>query len=275
MAVKLIAFDLDYTLLDSEKRLSEENLAALRCAADNGIYTVPATGRLLNGLPEELRALPFLRWCILGNGARIYDAVNDVIAFSEEIPLDDAFEIFDFLESLGLRYDCYAGECGWMERKDYDELESFIADAVTCKFIRSVRKPVDDLRVFLKNNFDTILKIQVYFEDAELRLRMLRELPEHFPELGFSSSIPVNIEINSRKADKGAGLRALCGILGLDVSETAAFGDGLNDMQMIETAGLGIAMANAEEKLKAAADIITGSCEESGVAQAIRQFVLK
>ena len=274
MAVKLIAFDLDYTLLDSEKRLSAENLAALTLAAEKGIYTVPATGRLYNGLPEEIKNLPSFRWCILGNGARIYDAANDITAAAAEIPLADAFEIFDFMESVGLRYDCYAGDSAWIERKDFDELDTFIEDKATCRFIRSVRTPVDGLREFLKANFDSILKIQVYFEDPELRLRMLRELPERYPKLGFSSSIPVNMEINSKKANKGAGLMMLCDYLGIDVSETAAFGDGLNDMEMIETAGIGIAMANAEEKLKAAADMITGSCEESGVAQGIRKIVL-
>lgn len=269
----MIAFDLDYTLLDSQKRLSEENLSALKNAAENGIYTVPATGRIFGGLPEEIRKLPSLRWCILGNGARIYDAAEKRVVVCEEIPLDDAFEIFDLAESMGLHYDCYAGESGWIEREDFENLESFIADEPTRRLIRSLRKPVSGLRSFIRDNFESVLKIQLYFEDAGLRLKMLEELPVRFPKLAFSSSIPVNIEINSVRANKGAALRTLCALVGLDLNETLAFGDGLNDIEMIRCASIGAAMSNAEAGLKREADIICGSCDESGVGRAINEIL--
>ena len=77
MQYRLIAFDLDGTLLDGEKHIPPENLAALYAAAERGMHIVLATGRIYPGLPEELRKLPFLRWCITINGAYVYDAEED------------------------------------------------------------------------------------------------------------------------------------------------------------------------------------------------------
>lgn len=74
MNYRLIAFDLDGTLLDSEKRIPAENIAALRRAAEKGAYIVPATGRILGGIPEELSALPFIRYYVCINGAAVMDA---------------------------------------------------------------------------------------------------------------------------------------------------------------------------------------------------------
>lgn len=273
MAVKLIAFDLDFTLLNSKKEISAENLNALKLASCRGINLVPATGRMFNGLPAELKELPGLRWCILGNGAGIYDAAEGRSVRKCEIPIEKAFEIFDLLDELGLPYDCYAGGSGWMECKLHEKLDDIISDRTSCAVIRSLRQPVEDLREYLKAHFDSVVKIQVYFSDNELRLKMLRELPDMLHGVNISSSLPFNMEINSADANKGNGLKTLCGLLGLELSETMAFGDGLNDMEMIESAGIGVAMANAEEKLKAEADYITGSCDESGVAQAIRYFI--
>ena len=77
MPVKILAFDLDYTLIDSKKRIPPENIEALRYAASKGVYIVPATGRIYIGIPEELRTLPFMRWYLTANGSYIYDAVED------------------------------------------------------------------------------------------------------------------------------------------------------------------------------------------------------
>ena len=77
MNCRLIAFDLDGTLLDNDKHIPEENLLALHEAAERGVILAPATGRILRGIPSELRELPFLRYYILSNGAAVYDAAEE------------------------------------------------------------------------------------------------------------------------------------------------------------------------------------------------------
>ena len=103
----------------------------------------------------------------------------------------------------------------------------------------------------------------------ELFLVVLELVPQLFPELIASSSLRNNIEINSARAGKGNALRALCGELGLDVSESVAFGDGLNDKDMLLVSGRGCAMQNAVPAIRDAADAVIESNNDAGVGKEI------
>ncbi|MBQ3760312.1 MAG: HAD hydrolase family protein, partial [Synergistaceae bacterium] len=117
-----------------------------------------------------------------------------------------------------------------------------------------------------------VQKMQIYTLDKALRENLLKSLPHVFPKLLFTSSVPNNIEINDTKANKGGGLKFLAEYLGIPMSETLAFGDGLNDITMIEAAGIGVAMENAVDEVKAAADYVTLDCNNDGVAEGIKRF---
>ena len=136
-----------------------------------------------------------------------------------------------------------------------------------------VSKPVDDLKEDIRRRGGGVQKLHMHFRDPQLRQRQLKEFPERFPELMMTTSIPTNIEINSMGANKGAALRGLCAYLGIDPADTAAFGDGSNDISMLREAGVGVAMANAEPEVKAAADVVTDSNNDVGVAKMIRKLI--
>ena len=119
-----------------------------------------------------------------------------------------------------------------------------------------------------------VQKIQFFTRDMELRSRLLTEIPQVFPGILATSSSPQNIELNQMNANKGQALLDLADRLGVPHEKTIAFGDGLNDITMIRAAGIGIAMENAEPAVKAAADWITASCDEDGVAAGVERFVL-
>ena len=123
MNYRLIAFDLDGTLLDSEKRIPAENIAALRRAAEKGAYIVPATGRILGGIPEELSALPFIRYYVCINGAAVMDAQTGEALYRAEIALDTALRFYEYMDTLPVIYDCYQDGRGWMTRGMYDRAE--------------------------------------------------------------------------------------------------------------------------------------------------------
>ncbi len=139
------------------------------------------------------------------------------------------------------------------------------------KIVRDKRTPVDDVYSELSMK-KGVQKMQIYTKDSELRLRLLESLPVVFPKLLFTSSVPNNIEINDPGANKGAGLKFIADKVNIPMSETIAFGDGSNDIFMIRDAGIGVAMANAIDEIKAAADYITLSCDEDGVAEGIKKF---
>lgn len=272
MKPKLILTDLDGTLLRDDKSLSPANRAALERASAQGAQVVIATGRFYGGLTQELRDLPFLRYFILMNGAKVWDRKTGEVLYRAEIGLETAEKVMDLVEPLDATVDCYQNDQGLMPRRYYDHLDYYIPDPVSQMMIRAMRQPVDDLRTVIRAGGDTVQKVQCYFPHLELRPRVMELLAREVPELVQTISLPTNLELNAPEATKGNALLALCRALSVDVSESIAFGDGTNDVDMMEMAGTGVAMANAAPETKAAADRIAPSNMEDGVARVLNEW---
>lgn len=273
MSIKLMAFDLDGTLLDDAKNLPGENKAALEAAAAKGIHIVTATGRIYKAVPAFLRELPFTRYYILCNGACVYDAETGETIVRNEIDPETAIRVCEYMDTLPVLYDCYQDNWGWMTRDMYERLPEYVTNEGIYKLMRSSRTPVDDLKEMLRQRGRSVQKLQMQFLDMELKARVHKELLELFPGLLPTSSLPQNIEINSAAANKGRALAGLCEYLGIDTKDAAAFGDGTNDLTMIRDAGTGVAMANGAPEVKAAADMVTDTNENCGVAKAIWKLI--
>lgn len=273
MPIKLIAFDLDGTLLDDKKNLPEENLRALKKAAAAGALLVPATGRIFSGIPQILRQLPGSRYYITINGAYAYDAVADQNLASAEMSVDLCLRLIEYMDTLPVIYDCYQDNWGYISRRMFDVAGEYIPDPGIMKMMRELRTPVDDLASTLKERGRPVQKMQMHFKDLQERGRQLELVARLFPETAVSSSLPWNIEINSSGATKGQALKRLCHALEIDLQDTLAFGDGSNDLDLLQTAGIGVAMDNAVPQLKAAADWIAPSNREAGVAAGIYRFM--
>ena len=272
MAIKLIAFDLDGTLLDDDKRLPPENLTALRAAHDAGVLLVPATGRILKAIPEDLLALGLFRYFILANGADVCDLETGRTLYQAYIAPDLAVRFCEYMDRLPVLYDCYRGDSGYMTAWMYEKApEYFELEPHILKLVRSLRVPVPDLKQMILEDGLPLGKLQMFFmpEQADERARQLLEVPKRFPELIASSSLRNNIEVNSARAGKGNALRALCRELQIDCADCAAFGDGLNDADMLRVAGRGCAVANAAPPVKEAADVIVGNNNDAGVGKEI------
>ena len=272
MDIKLILLDLDGTLLTSEKQISPANYDALERCAAAGVHIVPSTGRIYSGMPQVVRDLPFMRYVVAVNGAQVYDVKEDKVLCREEIELDAAFRVYDELDKLPVIYDCYMGGSGYDDAAMYERIDEFISDPHVNAMVKGTRKPVPDLRAFLREQGCPLQKIQMFFKNMERRAKELERLPKLFPDLAVTSSIANNIEFNAKNANKGEALRFLCRHLGLDVSESMSFGDSSNDLSMIVAAGVGVAMANADRALLDAADYVTDTNDNDGVAKAIARF---
>lgn len=271
--IRLIALDLDGTLLNSAKALSDRNRKALCDAAACGIEIVPSTGRFYDGIPEAVRSLPCVRYAITINGAAVFDAREKRDIYSAQLPAEDAAAIMAYLDGLPVIYDCYMDNWGWMTASMQDDAESYTPDPHYIRMIRELRSPVPELKAFLAERGHGVQKIQVFTMDLPLREKLLAELEGRFPGITVSSSVPNNIEINQTRANKGDALRALAEYLGLRTEQTAAFGDGLNDVPMLREAGIGIAMENAPDEVKASANAVAGSCDADGVAKTIEEWL--
>ena len=275
MKLRLIALDLDGTLLTDEKELTRENAAALSEAAERGALIVPATGRFFSGMPAAIRDLPFIRYGININGGKVSDEKSGKTLYSAYIPYDTCEKIYDYLETLPVLFDCYQYDCGWIDRRFYDQLEDYVRRAPVRGVITSTRRITEDFRALMHERHDSAQKIQILCRECDepLRQELLSTLPVRFAPLNVSTSLYCNIEINAPLATKGRGLRALCEALSIPLEETAAFGDGLNDFDLLETAGIGVAMENAHPRIKDSADEIAGNNNENGVAMKIAEWI--
>ena len=270
----IIALDLDGTLLNSQKELSPRNRAALNAAAAAGYAIVPTTGRFFDGMPAVIRELPMVRYAITCNGAEVLDRESGQVLYRADMPWQRAVELMEYLDGFDLIYDCYLEGFGRMTEAMKLRIDEIVPHAHSRKMLHELRLPVPELKAYLSQQKKDVQKVQFFTREPALRLEMLETLPALFPDLQVSSALPNNVEINAQNATKGKALLALAAHLQLDPKNTCAFGDGLNDIPMLQDAGCGVAMENAAEAVKAAADFCTDHCDADGVATFIESRLL-
>ena len=235
VAVRIVFLDMDGTLLDSEKRLPPENRAALEQAAQKRVLIVPATGRLYEGIPDEVRRLPFVRYALCVNGAQVYDSLTGRTLHRSEIPLPLALRAFRRLDELPVIYDCYLDGRSYISAAFYAQIDQYITNGPINRMVKSVRTPVEDFLGYLTARGQDLQKIVMFFQDKDMpaRARALESLPREFPEFSVTTAIYNNIEMNIAAAHKGAALAGLCRMLGIGLDQAMAIGDGTNDLSMI------------------------------------------
>lgn len=271
--IKLIALDLDGTLLNSEKRLSQRNENALRECIRRGIEIVPCTGRIWKGIPEFLREFPGIRYAITVNGAAIVDIQKKEEIDQRKFCAAQAIEILEMAKGFNTMYDAYIEGQGYGEKRFMDHMDSYGIPPVVQKMVRDTRVIVPDVVEKVKREQQDVEKINYFFGDLEERAHAREELLKR-SDVIVSSSFQFNLEINAVGATKGEGILRLASHLGIEPEATMGFGDGENDLSMMQKAGLGVAMANGEDIVKQAADYVTDSNDLDGVAKAIEKFVL-
>lgn len=276
MSIKMIAMDMDGTFLDDDKNIPAENIEAVRACADRGIEIVPATGRTLLGLPDEVKNMPGVRYAITVNGAVVVDLKEDKVINTCKLDSKLAVRIMELARDSedDIMYDAYVDGIGYTTENFRKRFDYYVQTPVLVELLKKTRKVVNDTIEYVCDGEKEVEKINFFFRDEQARQRM-RKLLETIPEVIATSAIPSNLEINAKGADKGSALLRLAEHLGIRQEETMAFGDGGNDVTMIKKAGIGVAMENGYESVKAEADHITASNNEAGVAKAIRQFALK
>lgn len=272
MEIRLIAFDLDGTLLRPDKTIAPRTMQALLRAREKGVRLVPATGRLYATLPEELKDGALFENLILVNGAEVYDSRRKTAIARAELSAAQAQALCGELQKLPVLTGIYQSGQGWMAREDYARLPQVMRDEAVLALVYRAFRPTDDLFAQICAG-GSVQKVIAYFKTQEEKQRYLEILRAQYPQYAVSSAFANNIEINAANATKGDALKTLCERLGLSSAQCMAFGDDLNDCTMLRAAGLGVAMGNASEAVKACADEVTQSNAEDGVAQMIERVL--
>ena len=269
--IRLIGLDLDGATLTTDKKLTPHTKEVLEACIRQGIEVLPATGRVWSGIPEELMKMEGVHYVISSNGAAVVELATGKAVYTNGIAWDRALEVFDILERYDTFYDAYAEGNGWCEARFYENLNDYGIEPLIQRLVKSSRTCIEDLREWVKEHKSPIEKINMFFRDEEKRQQAFREL-SGIPDLAVTCSLTNNLEINHCTCNKGDALLNLGKILGISMEQIMACGDGNNDLEMVRNAGVGVAMENGEDSVKEAADYVTVTNDEEGVARAIELF---
>lgn len=272
--IKMIGLDCDGTLLNNNKELTEHSREVLMRAIEQGVVVLAATGRPLSGIPKEIMEMPGVRYAITTNGARIVDIRENKTVYKSLLSPGKIREILTVLEKYDTYKDIFSDGCGYTSRKDWERVEEYLDNPGAVEYVRKSRMPVDDIYELLERDGMMFDKAQALFRTVEDKEKAFKEI-EKIEGITPTWAYDYNIEVNAAGVNKGTGLLHLGEMLGIRREEIMAFGDGKNDLEMLREAGFGVAVANAIDEVKEAADYITDTNENDGVAKAIEQFVLK
>ena len=273
MNIRLIALDLDGTLLDSQKHLPERNKKAIEACIARDIYVVPCTGRTVKGIPEAVTEISGIRYGIMVNGGVLVDMQEKRILEERLIPPQTAVEIYRMISGNHVMCDAYIQGDGFSERYCFDHMDEYGLPDVIQELVKRTREPVDNVAEYIRTRNDMVDKLNLYFDSAQEREDVRRRLEQRGDVL-VSSSFWFNLEVNGPGASKGEGIVRLAKILGVKPEETMAFGDVENDLSMMEKVGVSVAMENGETFVKEKADYIAPSNDDAGVGQMLERLIL-
>lgn len=271
--IKLIALDLDGTLLDSRKRVSQRNLDALEKARRMGVLIVPVTGRPAQGLPQAVLDLPGLRYAVTSNGATIRDLQENRYLLEKHLTPADCLRVLEACADFDMIREVFREGVGYLTQGDRDILWARYEGTPMMEYVLGTRRVLPgSLEEFLRED-DRPLEELFFLTDSPEVKEALRQRLSALPDISFADPAPKDLEVMVGGINKGEALIYLLDLLGIDPQETMAIGDGGSDLPLLKAAGIGVAMDNALPFVKEAADWVTASCDEDGVALALERFV--
>ncbi|WP_188205299.1 sugar-phosphatase [Desemzia incerta] len=269
MPIKLIAIDIDGTLLTPEKIISERVKETLLKAKEAGIKIVLSTGRPLPGATDYLTALELTNkgdYAITYNGALVQDTHSGEVLANHTLDINDFHRIEEMSRKVGVHYHTTTQDAMYTSNKDIS--------AYTVREAMLVNMPLKFRTVEEMDESIAISKMMMIDEPAVLD-EGIKQLPKEFLDrYTVLRSEPFYLEILNPSASKGQALKSLIDILGLTPDEVMAIGDNENDLDMIQFAGMGVAMGNAVPIVKENATYITDTNANDGVATVIEKFAL-
>ena len=275
--IKLIALDLDGTLFNHDGIITPATIAEINRVCEQGVKVVISTGRPFNGLPfEQIKDTP-IEYALTTNGAAVYRIADKKCIHEDTMNQGMLYPILHWILERDIHIDLYIDGEGFTPIRCRENLDRLDVPASLKEYMIKTRTPVEDLQAYVTDCGKRIQKINLNFYAQPDGTFLYREETLRF--LKSISKIEVvcggfnNFEISRAGVTKSTGLQALATYLGTTLEETMAIGDSENDLSMINAAGLGIAMGNASDDIKAIADYITTSNNEDGVGEAIKKFI--
>lgn len=275
--IKLISIDLDGTLLDTARRLPRKNRRAIQEAKRNGVEILISTGSPYDLMPhDELEDLD-ISYAITANGSAVYEYKTGKCIYEESIETDAILPILEFLLTRDMHIDMFIQGKAYCPAYTREVVGKLDVPEARKQYILNKRVWLEDTLSYIRDNRLSVQKITMNFypdqtgnlvDRAEVKAKL-----EKYTLLDVVSGGWGNLEITKKGVNKGLALQKFCEIRNLSTKNIAAIGDSLNDLSIIQAAGIGVAMGNAMAEVKACADYITLSNDECGVAEAIYELL--
>jgi len=263
MAYRLIAIDIDGTLLNEAEQIPPRVLDAIQQAKKKGAYVVLSTGRTRKGALRFYEALALNTPFITAGGAEVHDASGRLM-FSQNVDPALVRKVLEFAYKRGLHPQVYIdGELVFREHNEY-----------AAAYERPYGFPGVVVPELMEMGDIATPKV-LYVMEADQVADVRNETKALFPTLTIKQSRPTYLEFMDPAVSKGKALEFVAAHYGLNMSEVIAIGDTEIDAPMIEAAGLGVAVDNAYEHVKQTADIVCPSNDDGGVADVIHQYILE
>ena len=276
--IKLIAIDLDGTLLNRKGQIDEPTAKAVRKATKQGTVIVISTGRPIEEVPEEQLNGIGVRYVVALNGAAVYKMPEGKCICQRPMPAELASALIDELSALEVYPDVFAAQMEYGLGDREEMLDRLPLPSDIRNYIRTHSFFIPNLPHFIRRRNMDILKISVSFirtrDGSVLDYEEAEKILENYDRLSVTSGGEHNLEITGQDVTKGSSMDLLLEEESVAWDEVMAIGDSKNDLDMITRSGLGIAMSNGSEVLKHHADYVVASNADNGVAEAITLFAL-
>jgi len=292
---KLLAIDMDGTLLNDNKKISKENIIAIKKAKQLGVKVVIASGRTIQGIEKYLEKLDLLSdddYCVVCSGALVMNNTKEKVIQSSPLSYEEFKYVFNLVKKLNITLNMYSDESILINSSNYYSEFDAIANNIPLEIrdFNSLDKDTLITKIMLINeDLSIVEEMQSLFpsiivDENKLEAKQgfnkelfkdISKLPKEFLENFTVSKVsPFNVEVMKKSISKRTGLEKIAKDLKIKPHEIICIGDSGNDKQMIQYAGLGVAMGNAFPEIKEIADYVTYSNEDNGVAHVIEKFIL-
>ena len=269
---QLIALDMDGTLLDSNKQISERNCRAISAAAQRGKIVVLNTGRCLAELEEYFDLLPDVRYLNCASGAQIYDLQERRVLYSHFLDADIVKELLR-LAAIEDAMPHILHDKSIVQRDQCKQMGKYGMGIYQAMFERVAEQWENIIKDYQASPFPAA-KINIYHISPASRSRTEKRIIEAGLNVTFAESERTSLEMSAAGVNKGTGLEKLCMALALPMDQTIVVGDADNDLDSLKKAGLAVAMGNANQSVKEVAAAVVADCDHDGCAEAIEKYLL-
>lgn len=268
MSVKMVVTDLDGTLFNSQEEVAEENRRAFHNVIRQGVIPAVATGRIKSEARYAFEAIGADRYFMGMNGCRTVDMQAGKIIYEHLLPRNIINEIYQRLDALNIFFQMYTDTGVKCTPFSYAQRYS---SGLAAPYLARFGEQIAELPLEMIDNAQ-VYKFLVVAQD-ERQLDAVRQAFTHYGDVKLVSSLHNYLEIIPAQVNKGVALKALCRYLSIDTSEVMVIGDSENDIEILQIAGVGVAMDNAKPHVKAAARFVVPSNDQHGVAVALNEIL--